>query len=75
MTEYGTFYLSCFNPRLRTGGDDRTPKAASILLSFNPRLRTGGDVAEAQGFGCGHVSIHASAREATRAGRHGPDHR
>ena len=45
MTEYGTFYLSCFNPRLRTGGDDRTPKAASILLSFNPRLRTGGDAA------------------------------
>ena len=34
---------SCFNPRLRTGGDSQARSSASMRSSFNPRLRTGGD--------------------------------
>ena len=33
----------CFNPRLRTGGDDPYRVIFPPIVSFNPRLRTGGD--------------------------------
>ena len=60
-----------FNPRLRTGGDDRRSRAAARLLGFNPRLRTGGDP-RGRPWPVRHcVSIHASAREATAGGAPG----
>ncbi len=34
---------SCFNPRLRMGGDDRTRERACFRRCFNPHLRRGGD--------------------------------
>ena len=34
---------SCFNPRLRAGGDIPTGLSVSTSNSFNPRLRAGGD--------------------------------
>ena len=58
---------ACFNPRLRTGGDQHScSKCLQGRNCFNPRLRTGGDVAvEAKCDDLPIVSIHASAREAT----------
>ena len=78
-----------FNPRLRTGGDERGSVQVGGYTRFNPRLRTGGDKrqsaqkakhglfqstpphgrrrdAAAVARHSGRVSIHASAREATR---------
>ena len=85
-----TSRVACFNPRLRTGGDDRGGFHTNRLAGFNPRLRTGGDSITLPGFTSADlfqstpphgrrllslwlrqthhpVSIHASAREATRA--------
>ena len=57
----------CFNPRLRTGGDDPAGGTAWAVNGFNPRLRTGGDMPRVGGrIDARRVSIHASAREATR---------
>ena len=55
-----------FNPRLREGGDRCHAATAPSFHYFNPRLREGGDTC---GSGCttaSDISIHASAREATR---------
>ena len=58
----------CFNPRLRTGGDDPRGQGAAWHGCFNPRLRTGGDVPLfTSRRRTRPVSIHASAREATIA--------
>ena len=38
--------MSCFNPRLRTGGDVYPNRKLTAPRSFNPRLRTGGDLTE-----------------------------
>mgnify|MGYP006994312047 CR=1 FL=1 len=35
--------MSCFNPRLRTGGDVASRREEEAHACFNPRLRTGGD--------------------------------
>ncbi len=64
----GRSYVSNrFNPRLRAGGDPRAGQAGGWQRRFNPRLRAGGDVIKGL---LAHirysVSIHASAREATR---------
>ena len=56
----------CFNPRLRTGGDARGRCHARSGRGFNPRLRTGGDPSRGPVRLPEPVSIHASAREATR---------
>ena len=56
-----------FNPRLREGGDLKRIMSNTSLYNFNPRLREGGDVF---GFAVQFyrvISIHASAREATKA--------
>ena len=37
------YWFSCFNPRLRTGGDSQSRFTWGNSSSFNPRLRTGGD--------------------------------
>ncbi len=58
----------CFDPRLRAGGDSRISTRRSADSGFDPRLRAGGDGRHR--FACGSiiiVSIHASAREATRS--------
>ena len=57
--------MAGFNPRLRTGGDPSGRTQTASAACFNPRLRTGGDQAVIAGPQPVHVSIHASAREAT----------
>jgi len=39
---------SCFNPRLRAGGDGRSSRPSPPTTSFNPRLRAGGDSLQGQ---------------------------
>src|SRR5690606_17923956 len=56
-----------FDPRLRAGGDSRRWRKPRLSLCFDPRLRAGGDLVNASDIYFGDVSIHASAREATRA--------
>ncbi len=58
---------SCFNPRLRAGGDPGALDIVSIISCFNPRLRAGGDSVSCRNVARTPVSIHASAREATRS--------
>ena len=61
------FLFANFNPRLREGGDVRNIQQSAIRGDFNPRLREGGDPDTeciAQHF---LISIHASAREATKS--------
>ncbi len=56
-----------FNPRLRAGGDRSSARWCPCSPCFNPRLRAGGDVPPGTGASPTiRVSIHASAREATR---------
>ena len=55
-----------FDPRLRAGGDVLLRCNSSATLCFDPRLRAGGDRATRAGHSPCTVSIHASAREATR---------
>ena len=56
-----------FNPRLREGGDTFQHTTAQSTGNFNPRLREGGDTKycdlHIKSF---RISIHASAKEATR---------
>jgi len=59
----------CFNPRLREGGDCSRSPVPPLRVSFNPRLREGGDMGRWAGKRRTDVSIHASAREATRQAR------
>ena len=62
-----TSCVRCFNPRPRMGGDPASAPGIQALQGFNPRLRVGGDVRSLiSSFDLGSVSIHASAREATR---------
>ena len=56
-----------FDPRLRAGGDPTTPTPTTGCGGFDPRLRAGGDAVDATEVEFLHVSIHASAREATYA--------
>ena len=59
-------YTARFNPRLRAGGDMKRYDFDVDIYGFNPRLRAGGDdwvLVFIPWFA--HVSIHASAREAT----------
>ena len=60
------FVLHSFNPRLREGGDTVAPVKFPVLSGFNPRLREGGDNVYLRVCSNVIVSIHASAREATR---------
>ncbi len=53
-----------FNPRLRAGGDLVGLRVRADDERFNPRLRAGGDPDQVVPRLAGHVSIHASAREA-----------
>ena len=55
-----------FNPRLREGGDLQIPGAHIAFIYFNPRLREGGDNRLSLFDGGDMISIHASAKEATR---------
>ena len=55
-----------FNPRLREGGDFGFQCGSCLSPCFNPRLREGGDIAHLSQSLTGDVSIHASAREATK---------
>ena len=60
---HGQFY---FNPRLREGGDVPGVDRNSSVFDFNPRLREGGDEDGMEVYLSEiHISIHASAREAT----------
>ncbi len=54
-----------FNPRARTGRDDRGDIAPRAGGGFNPRARTGRDDAGARAWRWDEVSIHAPARGAT----------
>ena len=56
----------CFNPRLREGGDADENETIITNAGFNPRLREGGDAVKLGYLWYDGVSIHASAREATR---------
>ena len=56
-----------FNPRLREGGDVWSQATLDQHLRFNPRLREGGDQRRLAAIRANCVSIHASAREATRS--------
>ena len=47
------------------GGDDASGKPRMSIIGFNPRLRMGGDMASVDRWRLLHVSIHASAWEAT----------
>ena len=63
---HGQFY---FNPRLREGGDVPGVDRNSSVFDFNPRLREGGDEDGMEVYLSEiHISIHASAREATCLG-------
>ena len=55
-----------FNPRLREGGDKKEGDGSVYSLDFNPRLREGGDVELGKPYIKLTISIHASAKEATR---------
>ena len=55
----------CFNPRTRTGCDQRMLPIAINELSFNPRTRTGCDLMLPDSVLDMYVSIHAPARGAT----------
>ena len=55
-----------FNPRLREGGDIIIFFKQCIVTNFNPRLREGGDLILLLLFYTLHISIHASAKEATQ---------
>ena len=64
---HGQFY---FNPRLREGGDVPGVDRNSSVFDFNPRLREGGDEDGMEVYLSEiHISIHASAREATLSRR------
>ena len=62
----GNKLLENFNPRLREGGDSAWLPIWFASGYFNPRLREGGDVYEAFYADKYFISIHASAREATK---------
>ena len=55
-----------FNPRLREGGDALLMILIGIGIDFNPRLREGGDGCFNGSLEQFRISIHASAKEATR---------
>ena len=69
-------YTSCpaeiwewyFNPRLREGGDKTFRTWLARKGDFNPRLREGGDIERQSEIYNILISIHASAKEATRQG-------
>ena len=65
LTQYKIFY-SYFNPRLREGGDALLMILIGIGIDFNPRLREGGDGCFNGSLEQFRISIHASAKEATR---------
>ncbi len=58
--------VDSFNPRLREGGDTRQGGVYLPTSCFNPRLREGGDGEAVEVIRKALVSIHASAREATK---------
>ncbi len=64
-----TLSPTCFNPRLRAGGDLCLWLRSMDEGCFNPRLRAGGDSAAKTSVPDGWVSIHASAQEATCCNR------
>ena len=58
--------ISNFNPRLREGGDVGDKRECFGIDDFNPRLREGGDCIIFRNIIFCMISIHASAREATK---------
>jgi len=54
-----------FNPRVRAGRDAFPETALTIRSRFNPRVRAGRDAMQSLMSRRTHVSIHASARDAT----------
>jgi len=65
---------TCFNPRLRVGGDSTRSGCSVRIACFNPRLRVGGDGASGFEELVRAVSIRASAWEATRSPPHTIQH-
>ena len=55
-----------FNPRLREGGDTAYESIITQAENFNPRLREGGDAINVVRDAKINISIHASAKEATK---------
>ena len=56
-----------FNPRFREGSDFFTHTKAAVLYYFNPRFREGSDILNQIDTNFLQISIHASAREATKS--------
>ena len=56
----------CFNPRVREGRDKAPATIADLCAGFNPRVREGRDRSPDTWHRGASVSIHASARDATR---------
>ena len=54
-----------FNPRSRTGSDNRNLSLKGSQDDFNPRSRTGSDAIQSTGYAIHPISIHAPARGAT----------
>ncbi len=54
-----------FNPRSRTGSDQRMVGNLTITENFNPRSRTGSDPCRTCYGACVNISIHAPAQGAT----------
>ena len=65
ISKYNIMY-SCFNPRLRAGGDGRVhaQHGAEAGVSIHASAREATPLRQCVGFAA-DVSIHASAREAT----------
>ena len=60
-------FQTCFNPRVREGRDVDCPHERRGIVCFNPRVREGRDLHLSRScFLPSRVSIHASARDATR---------
>ena len=69
MTDAPLLNIRSFNPRTRTGCDQKGGGKATAQGCFNPRTRTGCDVKHIYNDICEGVSIHAPARGATRGSR------
>ena len=62
-----SLHLLYFNPRLREGGDFfQCIHNTNFFCNFNPRLREGGDNISTETLDAIKISIHASAKEATK---------
>ncbi len=72
MPALSGLFVESFNPRARTGRDQRIRSQAARGCCFNPRARTGRDHCCGLALVDGVVSIHAPARGATRPAKPSP---